>query len=145
MSSVYISSSISWAVDRHRCECTRNWILYVFKTYLRPSRTDSSIVIVYKWAYNGTMAINLAKKSNVWGVVCLSAVDFVYVFSTSLWRTKSYNFFLTTHFVGYTLLIPSVSISLIYATFILTRHLTSSTNTTPPRSLSSSRSWYPSA
>ncbi|KAF8336099.1 hypothetical protein F5887DRAFT_988205, partial [Amanita rubescens] len=62
----------------------------------------------YKWSLNGTMAINLAKKNHIWGVVCLSAVDFVYVFSTSLWRTKSYNFFLTTHFVGYTLTVVAL-------------------------------------
>ena len=78
--------------------------------------TDTLIITVYKWSFAGTISKNIARQSNIWGLVCLIALDFVFLFSTSFWRTKSYNFFLTTHFIGFVVLIPSVSPDLLYGT-----------------------------
>ena len=103
---VLLSPSISRAVDHCRCECARTRLSYVL-VFL--SRSCVLIMTVYKWSLTGTMPASLAKQSNIWGLVCLITVDFIFIFSTSFWRTKSYNIFLTTHFAGYVLLIPSVS------------------------------------
>lgn len=105
---VLLSPSISWTVDRRRCERARNRLSYVVDM-LSMSGSCPLIMPVYKWSLNGNMSTNLAKQSNTWGLVCLISVDLILIFSTSFWRTKSYNIFLTTHFAGYVVLIPSVS------------------------------------
>ena len=64
---------------------------------------------VYQWSLNGTVATNLKNPSNVWGIIALASVDLIFVFSTEFWRGKAYNFFLSTHILGFTLILPAVS------------------------------------
>ncbi|KAF8625150.1 hypothetical protein AX15_005535, partial [Amanita polypyramis BW_CC] len=62
----------------------------------------------YEWSFNGTFATRIAETRNIWGMIALICVDLIFIFSTSFWRTKAYNVFLTTHFLGYIIAIPAV-------------------------------------
>ncbi|KAK2464431.1 hypothetical protein APHAL10511_003579 [Amanita phalloides] len=62
----------------------------------------------YRWAINKTILVQLSVYSNIWGLVCLISVDLILIFSTTLWRTKAYNIFQTTHFIGFAILVPAL-------------------------------------
>lgn len=56
---------------------------------------------VYKWSLNGTIHKQLADDSIRWGIVALICLDLLGFCSTSFVRSKSYNLFLATHILGF--------------------------------------------
>lgn len=64
---------------------------------------------VYKWSAEGTFTQSIKLPMVVWGFVGLVCVDILYVFSTPFWRQRAYNVFLSSHFIGFGLLLPAVS------------------------------------
>lgn len=64
--------------------------------------------IVYKWLIAGTFQASIKSPSNTWGLVGLVAFDLIFFCSTDWWRKNAYNFFITTHVVGFCLLFPAV-------------------------------------
>ncbi|KAF8628831.1 hypothetical protein AX17_005892 [Amanita inopinata Kibby_2008] len=67
-----------------------------------------SIGYFYQWSLTNTVSLNFAQPSNVWGLVALICFDLLFIFSTSLWRTKAYNVFLTSHTISYILIVPAI-------------------------------------
>ncbi|KAJ8503419.1 hypothetical protein ONZ45_g10874 [Pleurotus djamor] len=66
-----------------------------------------SIGYFYKWSANGTFTASLRLPMVAWGLVGLVCADALYVFSTSFWRQRAYQVFITTHFIGFGLLLPA--------------------------------------
>ncbi|KAM6502977.1 hypothetical protein JOM56_002954 [Amanita muscaria] len=62
----------------------------------------------YKWSLEGTLWVSLSKPSNVWGMVMLACFDIIFLSSLSIWRTKAYSFFMTTHFLCYVIIVPAL-------------------------------------
>lgn len=62
----------------------------------------------YKWTLAEDFVANISRPTSYWGLVGLICLDCLFFFSTSWWRRKAYNVFLSTHFIGYTLLFPAL-------------------------------------
>jgi len=48
----------------------------------------------------------------MWGMVTLVCLDMIFLFSTQAVRNKAYNFFLSTHIIGFIFVLPAVRLSL---------------------------------
>ncbi|KAF7419392.1 hypothetical protein PC9H_001981 [Pleurotus ostreatus] len=66
-----------------------------------------SVGYFYKWSAEGTFTQSIKLPMVVWGFVGLVCVDILYVFSTPFWRQRAYNVFLSSHFIGFGLLLPA--------------------------------------
>ncbi|KAL0958841.1 hypothetical protein HGRIS_014159 [Hohenbuehelia grisea] len=66
-----------------------------------------SIGYIYKWSAEGRFTQNIKIPMVAWGLVGLVCVDVLYVFSTPIWRQRAYSVFMTSHFVGFGLLLPA--------------------------------------
>ncbi|KAH8823322.1 hypothetical protein DL96DRAFT_270256 [Flagelloscypha sp. PMI_526] len=62
---------------------------------------------VYSWSLDGTFSQRITAPQSTWGMVGLVAANVLFFFSTSFWRSKAYNIFLTTHMIGWVLLVPA--------------------------------------
>ncbi|KJA18253.1 hypothetical protein HYPSUDRAFT_205502 [Hypholoma sublateritium FD-334 SS-4] len=63
---------------------------------------------LYKRSIDGTLSQKIQIPSCYWGVVALICMDLLCFFSTEFWRKRAYNVFLTTHIVGFSLLLPAI-------------------------------------
>ena len=68
------------------------------------------ILAVYRWTVLGTISTEFQSTSNRWGLVTLTCLDVIFVFSRSIVRERAYNIFRMTHVVGYLIIIPAVSV-----------------------------------
>lgn len=75
---------------------------------LRGSTHLTFTITVYKWSLDGTLSQSLKSPSNMWGLVALACIDLIFIFSTQYWRGKAYNLFLSTHILGFTLVLPAL-------------------------------------
>ncbi|TFK37001.1 hypothetical protein BDQ12DRAFT_608543 [Crucibulum laeve] len=66
-----------------------------------------SIYYFYKWSLAGTFVASMQRSSNAWGMVALVCVDMLFFFSTAFWRQKAYNIFISTHIIGFVLVLPA--------------------------------------
>ena len=91
------------------CPCGKRscyWLVYVLN-FIYPFYI--MILVVYKWTVLHTISTEFTNPSNRWGLVTLTCMDIIFVFSTSIVREKAYNIFRITHLVGYVLIVPAVS------------------------------------
>jgi len=72
--------------------------------------------VVYKWSLNGTVHKNLAEDSIRWGIVALICIDLLGFCSTSFVRSRSYNFFLATHIIGFSVFVFAVGLFSCFST-----------------------------
>ena len=77
---------------------------------------------VYQWALDGVLLEKLKTPASHWGLIALICMDMLFFFSTEFWRKRAYNVFLTTHIVGFSLVLPAVS------SFLLRVPIVSKTN-----------------
>ena len=49
----------------------------------------------------------------IWGTVALICLDVIVFFSTQYWRQKAYNLFLSTHIIGFVIVMPAVSLIIV--------------------------------
>ncbi|PPR00684.1 hypothetical protein CVT24_000972 [Panaeolus cyanescens] len=61
----------------------------------------------YSWSLAGTFAANLRRTPVRWGIIALICLDMIYFFSVEFVRNKSYNFFLSTHILGFIIVWPA--------------------------------------
>ncbi|KAF8811101.1 hypothetical protein BYT27DRAFT_7221556 [Phlegmacium glaucopus] len=61
----------------------------------------------YIWSLAGTAARRFAQPHIIWGTVALACLDLIFFFSTQYWRQRAYNLFLTTHIIGFMLILPA--------------------------------------
>jgi predicted ferric reductase len=64
--------------------------------------------IIFLWTDAGIFTKQMNKTSHKWALVALISVNAIVFFSTSFWRRKAYNVFLTTHIIGFSLILPAV-------------------------------------
>ncbi|KAF8634778.1 hypothetical protein AX15_000734 [Amanita polypyramis BW_CC] len=69
-----------------------------------------AIGFFYKWSVLGTASQSFKIPYVRWGLVTLICLDVLFVFSLPVWRKKGYNIFRLTHYVGYLLIVPAVSL-----------------------------------
>ena len=109
------------------CTCSQRpcyWLVYVLNLLFYPFHM--LIFAVYRWTVLGTIHKNFRSTSNRWGLVTLTCVDVIFVFSRPIVRERAYNIFRMTHIVGYLLIIPAVSV-FIYILYLLISDRTSCT------------------
>lgn len=70
--------------------------------------------LVYQWSLAGTFTQHLRQPFTAWGLVALTCLDFMMLFSIALFRDKAYAFFFATHIVGAVLVLPAVCPSYSY-------------------------------
>ncbi|KAF4609979.1 hypothetical protein D9613_010568 [Agrocybe pediades] len=61
----------------------------------------------YQWSLAGTFKKSIASPQSMWGLVALICLDMIFLFSIQAVRSKAYNFFLSTHIVGFILVLPA--------------------------------------
>ncbi|KAJ7267459.1 hypothetical protein C8J57DRAFT_1436005 [Mycena rebaudengoi] len=66
------------------------------------------IGFVFKWSQEGIFKSRLRSKDTIYGVLALTAVNFIFLFSTSFFRTKYYRIFLSTHITGFAIIFPAL-------------------------------------
>jgi hypothetical protein len=67
-----------------------------------------SIHYFYAWSISGTFTKAIKSPSNAWGLATLVCIDSIYFFSTEYFRQKAYNIFLSTHVLGFIIVLPAV-------------------------------------
>ncbi|KAF8960641.1 hypothetical protein BDZ97DRAFT_1940337 [Flammula alnicola] len=67
-----------------------------------------SIHYFYAWSLDGTFTTEIKTPAAIWGTIALICLDILFFFSTEYWRGKAYNIFLTTHIVGFILVLPAL-------------------------------------
>ncbi|KIM41657.1 hypothetical protein M413DRAFT_409883 [Hebeloma cylindrosporum] len=67
-----------------------------------------SLHYFYLWSLQGTLAESMKGSHAIWGTVALICLDMIVFFSTEYWRQKAYNLFLTTHIIGFILVMPAL-------------------------------------
>lgn len=55
------------------------------------------------------MSLAFQHPANKWGLVTLTCMDAIFVFSLPIFREKAYNIFKTVHVVGFWVIVPAVS------------------------------------
>jgi len=63
---------------------------------------------IYLWSLEGEFMKKIAVPTNYWGFIGLICADMLVFFSTSFWRTKAYNLFLSTHIFSVSLILPAI-------------------------------------
>ena len=93
------------------CTCSQRpcyWLVYVLNFFYL---FHILILVVYRWTVLGTISKEFKSTSNRWGLVTLTCMDVIFVFSRPIVRARAYNLFRMTHVVGYIIIIPAVSAS----------------------------------
>ncbi|KIY52167.1 hypothetical protein FISHEDRAFT_35808 [Fistulina hepatica ATCC 64428] len=63
---------------------------------------------IYKWALAGTLSKDLAEAEIMYGLIGLTCMDVLLVFSTEYWRKTFYNIFLASHVAGFSVLLAAM-------------------------------------
>ncbi|KAJ3795005.1 hypothetical protein GGU11DRAFT_840764 [Lentinula aff. detonsa] len=63
---------------------------------------------IYQWNLEGVFMEKISNPNNYWGLISLICADFLVFFSTSWWRNKAYNLFLSTHIISASLILPAI-------------------------------------
>ena len=116
------------------CTCSQRpcyWLVYVLN-FFYPFYI--LIFVVYRWTLLGTMSKEFKSTSNRWGLVTLTCMDVIFVFSRPIVRARAYNLFRMTHVVGYIIIIPAVSASTHTRIISLNSYRTSCTHIMRPLS-----------
>ena len=71
------------------------------------------LALVYQWSLAGTFEQSMKLPNVIWGTVALICLDMIVFFSTQWWRQKAYNIFLSTHIIGFIIVMPAVSLIII--------------------------------
>ncbi|KAF8908120.1 hypothetical protein CPB84DRAFT_1813372 [Gymnopilus junonius] len=67
-----------------------------------------SLNFFYKWILKGTFMEEIKSSVGITGMIALVSLDVIYLFSVEFVRNKAYNFFLTTHIIGFIIVLPAV-------------------------------------
>ncbi|KAF5381629.1 hypothetical protein D9615_005461 [Tricholomella constricta] len=67
-----------------------------------------SLGYFYKWSIAGIFQRQISRPSAMWGLVGLIALDTMWFFSLSFWRSKFHNIMFTTHIIGFSLGVPAL-------------------------------------
>ena len=108
------------------CTCSQRpcyWLVYVLNFFYL---FYIMIFAVYQWTVLGKISMELQSTSNKWGLVTLTCMDVIFVFSRPIVRARAYNIFRMTHIVGYLLIVPAVS-AFIHVLYLLNSYCTSCT------------------
>ena len=70
-------------------------------------------LLVYQWSLQGTLKQSMKLPNAIWGTVALICFDMIVFFSTQYWRQKAYNLFLSTHIIGFIIVMPAVSLIIV--------------------------------
>ncbi|KAF7369057.1 Iron reductase [Mycena venus] len=63
---------------------------------------------ISKWAQEGDFKANIKIPSKMHGLLALVAVNFIFIFSTAFFRSRFYRIFVSTHILGFAILIPAL-------------------------------------
>ncbi|KAH9482731.1 Ferric/cupric reductase transmembrane component B [Psilocybe cubensis] len=63
---------------------------------------------VYKWSLAGTFSTKLKQPSNMWALIATCCFNLIFLFSTAYWRQKAYTLFLSSHIIGFSLVLPAI-------------------------------------
>ncbi|KAJ7182699.1 hypothetical protein C8R43DRAFT_10173 [Mycena crocata] len=63
---------------------------------------------IFKWSQEGIFKQKIKTPALIHGILALTAVNFIYIFSTTFFRSKYYRIFLSTHITGFTVLFPAL-------------------------------------
>ncbi|KAG5640475.1 hypothetical protein DXG03_008380 [Asterophora parasitica] len=67
-----------------------------------------SLGYIYKWSIAGTFRQQISHPFSTWGLVAVIALDFMWLFSLSFFRTRFHNVMCTAHIIGIALVIPAI-------------------------------------
>lgn len=70
---------------------------------------SANVSIVYKWTFEGKFTANMQVPANRMAFVALVSLDVLCFFSTSFWRRKAYNIFISAHIICFIVFLPMVS------------------------------------
>ncbi|KAJ7088592.1 hypothetical protein C8R44DRAFT_819088 [Mycena epipterygia] len=63
---------------------------------------------IFKWSQAGEFKAKIATPANTHGLLALTAVNFIFIFSTAFFRSKYYRLFLSTHITGFAIVFPAL-------------------------------------
>jgi len=63
---------------------------------------------IFKWAQAGDFKAKIKVDANMHGLLALVAVNCIFIFSTAFFRSRFYRIFVSTHILGFAILIPAL-------------------------------------
>ncbi|KAJ7768301.1 hypothetical protein B0H16DRAFT_1716319 [Mycena metata] len=63
---------------------------------------------IFQWSQQGIFKARLQTFGNTHGFLALVAVNFIFIFSTSFFRSKYYRIFVSTHILGFAVVFPAI-------------------------------------
>ncbi|KAF8201138.1 hypothetical protein K438DRAFT_1671354 [Mycena galopus ATCC 62051] len=63
---------------------------------------------IFKWSQAGTFKAEIKVLANTHGLLALVAVNFMFIFSTAFFRSRFYRIFVSTHILGFAILLPAL-------------------------------------
>ncbi|KAK7039203.1 hypothetical protein VNI00_010108 [Paramarasmius palmivorus] len=66
-----------------------------------------SLHYIYAWCMKGSFSHNISRPSMYWGLIALICMNSLYFFSLTFFRSRFYAFFITSHILSFSLLLPA--------------------------------------
>ncbi|KAJ6558686.1 hypothetical protein B0H10DRAFT_2240807 [Mycena sp. CBHHK59/15] len=61
-----------------------------------------------KWSQQGLFTTKIKSPPTMYGLLALTAVNFIFIFATSFFRSNYYRIFISTHIIGFAILFPAL-------------------------------------